>query len=90
MLTKTPFRYDGASRILRKGSFAALMNKRMLPDDPSSGHRVHCDVDRHAGLLALGGVCAGAILEGDTWAHGAQWAQNTWKSEVLSHPTHWD
>ena len=55
----------------------------MLPDDPSSGHRVHCDVDRHAGLLALGGVCAGATLEGDTWAHGAQWAQNTWKSEVF-------
>ena len=70
MLTKTTFRYDGASRILRKGSFAALMNKVMLPDDPSSGHRVHCDVDRHPGLLALGGVCAGATLEGGhmgTW-----------------------
>ena len=40
------------------------MNKVMLPDDPSSGHRVYGDVDRHPGLLALGGVCIGATLEG--------------------------
>ena len=46
------------------------MNKVMLPDDPPSGHRVNGDVDRHPGLLALGGVCAGATLEGGhmgTW-----------------------
>ena len=51
------------------------------PDDPATRHGVHCHVDRHPGLLSLGGVC-------NTGGSGQQ-AMGRDRGRAVNQSVHW-